>query len=171
MSVGVGDGVGVGGGYIPQYLPASVRKAAGQSAPDDHFTAGPDCRMVRTGRWCVDRGSSYPAIRTGIVSSSGPDVVVPMSSPDNHFTAAPDCRVKLSASQVRQWCPLLSNCPCRDHICRQCFASSCCRRLRPRRSFHCQSTLPCDRSAAGALVVLVVTQLSVLGLYLPPLCK
>ena len=43
--------------------------------------------------------------------------------------------------------------------------------LRPRRSFHCQSTLPCDVSATGALVVLVAVQLSVLGLYLPPVFK
>ena len=40
---------------------------------------------------------------------------------------------------------------------------------RPRRSFHCQSTLLCDSfAAAGALVVLVAVQLSVLGLYFPP---
>jgi hypothetical protein len=54
--------------------------------------------MVRTGRWCVDRGSGYPVIRTGVVSSSGPQVVNTSSSPDNHFTAAPDCRVTQSAS-------------------------------------------------------------------------
>ena len=39
---------------------------------------------------------------------------------------------------------------------------------RPRRSFHCQSRLPCDVRPAGALVVLVAVQLLVLGLYLPP---
>ena len=44
--------------------------------------------------------------------------------------------------------------------------------VRPRRSFHCQSTLPCDESRpAGALVVLVAVQLSVPGLYLPPVFK
>ena len=41
--------------------------------------------------------------------------------------------------------------------------------VRPRRSFHCLSRLPCDCSRAmGALVVLVSIQVSVLGLYLPP---
>ena len=43
--------------------------------------------------------------------------------------------------------------------------------VRPRRSFHCRSTLPCGSRASGALVVLVAVQLSVLGLYLPPVFK
>ena len=44
--------------------------------------------------------------------------------------------------------------------------------LRPRRSFGCQSTPPCERPrAAGAPVVLVAVQLFVLGLYLPPVFK
>ena len=44
--------------------------------------------------------------------------------------------------------------------------------LRPRRSFRCQSTLPCDSNrAVGALVVLVAVQLFVPGLYLPPVFK
>ena len=39
----------------------------------------------------------------------------------------------------------------------------------PRRSFRCRSRLPCEPvRAAGALVVLVAVQLSMLGLYLPP---
>ena len=43
---------------------------------------------------------------------------------------------------------------------------------RPRRSFQCQSRLQCDGSwASGTLVVLVVVQVSVLGLYLPPVLK
>ena len=45
-------------------------------------------------------------------------------------------------------------------------------RLRPRRSFHCRSRLQCASSRApGALVVLVAVQVSVLGLYLPPVLK
>ena len=44
--------------------------------------------------------------------------------------------------------------------------------IRPRRSFHCRSTLPCEPfGQSGALVVLVAVQLSVLGLYLPPVLK
>ena len=44
--------------------------------------------------------------------------------------------------------------------------------LHPRRSFHCRSRLPCDCARpAGAFVVLVAVQLSVPGLYLPPVFK
>ena len=47
-----------------------------------------------------------------------------------------------------------------------------CHCIRPRRSFRCRSRLPCDRlGQSGALVVLVAVQLSVLGLYLPPVFK
>ena len=52
------------------------------------------------------------------------------------------------------------------------FRNCRCRQLRPRRSFRCRSTLPCDSiGLSGALVVLVAVQLSVLGLYLPPVFK
>ena len=44
--------------------------------------------------------------------------------------------------------------------------------IRPKRSFRCPSRPPCDDwRATGALVVLVAVQLSVLGLYLPPVLK
>ena len=77
----------------------------------------------------------------------------------------------LSRSRARWWCWWLSNCLCWDCISRQC-SNRWCRCIRPRRSFRCQSRLPCDTSrAAGALVVLVAVQLSVLGLYLPPVLK
>ena len=50
--------------------------------------------------------------------------------------------------------------------------SNRCNQFHPRRSFHCQSTLLCAASRpVGALVVLVAVQVSVLGLYLPPVLK
>ena len=56
-------------------------------------------------------------------------------------------------------------CPCLDRIYRLCSPGQ----IRPRQSFHCQSRPPCDQLArSGALVVLVAVQLSVPGLYLPP---
>ena len=76
------------------YLPASVQRAAGIiSAPDDHFTAGPDCRVFVSGRGRVGGAGGCPTIRAGIVSPAG--VVEPKSTstPDDHFTAGPDCRV------------------------------------------------------------------------------
>ena len=46
------------------------------------------------------------------------------------------------------------------------------RSIRPRRSFRCRSTQPCDMIVQlGAFVVLVAVQLSVPGLYLPPVFK
>ena len=43
--------------------------------------------------------------------------------------------------------------------------------LRPRRSFHCRSTLPCEISAGRRVGGASGVQLSVLGLYLPPVFK
>ena len=64
-----------------------------------------------------------PTVGAGIVSPAGVQTVLPViSAPDNHFAAGPDCRVS-------------------------------------------------DFGAEGALVVLVAVQLSVLGLYLPPVFK
>ena len=60
----------------------------------------------------------------------------------------------------------------RRSICRRCYTSNAVAIVRPRRSFHCRSTLPCDSlRAAGALVMLVAVQLSVPGSYLPPVFR
>ena len=94
------------------------------SAPDDHFAAGPHCRVKASGSGCVGGARGRPTIGAGIVPAAGVQVIDPS------------------------------------------------RQIHPRRSFHCRSTLPCDSlGAAGALVVLVAVQLSVLGLYLPPVFK
>jgi hypothetical protein len=75
------------------------------------------------------------------------------------------------AQRAHWWCWWLSNYQCWDCISRQCSICWCRSYIRPRRSFHCRSKLPCDYRPAGALVVLVAVQLSVLGLYLPPVFK
>ena len=106
----------VPGLYLPPVLKFTL--VPRRSAPDDHFTADPDCRVTASGSGRVGCAGGYPTIRTGIVFAAG----VPLSS------------------------------------------------LRPKRSFHCRSKLPCEKyRAEGAFVVLVAVQLSVLGLYLPPL--
>ena len=93
-------------------------------------------------------------------------------APDDHFTASPHCRVRDPEQQARWWCWWLSNYLCWDCISRRCSNSYCCHPTRPRRSFRCRSTLRCDSlGQSGALVVLVAVQLSVLGLYLPPVFK
>ena len=37
-------------------------------APDDHFTARPDCRVIGSSRWRVGGAGGCPVIRAGIVS-------------------------------------------------------------------------------------------------------
>ena len=65
----------------------------------------------------------------------------------------------------------LSNCPCQDCISRLCSGRRI-RRSHPRQSFRCLPRLLCAGiGLSGALMVLVAVQLSVLGLYLPPVLK
>ena len=143
-----------------------------QSAPDDHFAAGPDCRVNGLGRrarwWCW--WPSNCRCRDCIsrrCSNSCAAIVHPRRS----F----HCRSTLPCDSIGQrarwWCWWPSNCPWRDCISRRCSKARVAV-IRPRRSFHCRSRLPCERiGAAGALVVLVAVQLSVPGLYLPPVFK
>ena len=91
------------------------------STPNDHFTAGPDCRLKGSGFGRVGRAGGYPTICAGMVSPASVQGVGSSSNstPNDHFTVSPNRRVSWSRPE-------------------------------------------------GALVVLVAVQLSVLGLYLPP---
>ena len=94
------------------------------------------------------------------------------SAPDDHFTAGPDCRVKVSGLRVRWWCWWLSNCRCRDCICRRCSIIVVAVKDPPQTIISLPvHTAVWDSRPTGALVVLVAVQLSVLGLYLPPVFK
>ena len=62
-------------------------------APNDHFPAGPDCRVMRSGVGRVGGAGGYPTIRVGIVSSAGIEELAGLPPPNDHFTAGPDCRV------------------------------------------------------------------------------
>ena len=164
------------------------------SAPDDHFTAGPDCRVTVSGSGRVGDAGGCPTVRAGIVSARRCSRrLLVVSTPDDHFAAGPHCRVIDSRRRARWWCWWLSNCRCRDCICPpvfkklplsnsapddhfaagpHCRVSGSCRGrvggaggcptvgagivspagvqrtadlVRPRRSFRCRSTLPCDR--------------------------
>ena len=128
--------------------------------------------MTCSGRGRVGGAGGCPTVGAGIVSAAGVQIAwIADSAPDDHFTASPHCRVKVSGSRARWWCWWLSNYRCWDCICRRC-SNRCRRHIRPRRSFRCRSRLPCDcLGQLGALVVLVAVQLSVLGLYLPPVFK
>ena len=72
--------------------------------------------------------------------------------------------------RARWWCWWLSNCRCWDYISRRCSME---RGYLPPQTI---ISLPVHTAvgpsrAEGALVVLVAVQLSVLGLYLPPVLK
>ena len=69
------------------------------SAPDDHFTAGPDCRVEPSGIRRVRSASRRPTIEIGIVSAAGIEIgCVISSTPDDHVASGPDCRVTPSRS-------------------------------------------------------------------------
>src|SRR5205814_2267635 len=92
----------VGAGIIST---AGVQKvdsigSSGTSAPDDHFTAGPHCRVTGSSSGRVDRTGDCPTIHAVIVSSAGihPADNLVISTPNDHFTAGPHCRVLGSAN-------------------------------------------------------------------------
>src|SRR5207244_13402085 len=68
------------------------------SAPKDHFTAGPDYRVIDSRRRRVGGAGCCPTVCAGIVSPAGAKILRQViSAPDDHFIAGPDCRVMLSA--------------------------------------------------------------------------
>ena len=125
--------------------PAGVENVAAiKSAPDDHFTASPHCRVKVSGSGCVGGAGGCPTIRAGIVSPAGVQVA---------------CRCQI---RPRRSFRCRSTLPCdvsgsgrvggaggrptiRAGIVSPAGVQSWRQHLRPRRSFHCQSTLPCDR--------------------------
>ena len=63
------------------YLPP-VFKTAAISAPDDHFAAGPDCRVKLSGIGRVGGAGGCPTIGAGIVSAAGVQKVpLPLTPP------------------------------------------------------------------------------------------
>ena len=57
------------------------RKLPSKSAPDDHFTAGPDCGVNVSGSGRVGGAGGCPTIRAGIVSPAGVQMVPPSYPP------------------------------------------------------------------------------------------
>ena len=75
--------------------------AVNNATPDDHFTVGPDCRVIFSASGRVGRGGGCPGIRAGIVSSARIQRIRSISpAPDDHFTAGPYCRVLGSGRRV-----------------------------------------------------------------------
>ena len=85
------------------YLPPVFRSVAVLTAPHDHFTAGPNCRVICSGRGAVTGARGCPAIRIWIVSPAGIETVTVFitSTPHNHFTAGPHGCMHNSGRQAR----------------------------------------------------------------------
>src|SRR5438874_13376654 len=70
--------------------PARVQIRTGISSPDDHLTAGPDCREFLSANGRVWRAGGCPVVRARIVSPAGVqkcDAII--SAPDDHFSPTP----------------------------------------------------------------------------------
>jgi hypothetical protein len=67
------------------------------SAPDDHLSAGPHCRVIVPGRWRIDRARGCPTVCAGAVSPAGVHQgAAADSAPDDHFAARPYRSVSVS---------------------------------------------------------------------------
>src|SRR5213080_4255376 len=92
-----------GAGGSPTVHAGKVSTAGVRSkfpTPDDHFTAGPDCRVQPPGRGRVGQAGGSPTIRARKVPPAvahGP--CVSNAAPNDHFTASPYRRVIGSASR------------------------------------------------------------------------
>ena len=84
--------------WAPTVPPAGIRSARSNicSAPNDHFTAGPHCRVKISARGRIDSAGGYPTIGARIVSPAGVSIVAVFSAPNDHFTTGPDGGVNLS---------------------------------------------------------------------------
>ena len=142
------------------------------STPDDHFTAGPDCRVslsARWARWWCWWPSNYPC--WDCISrrcSRTPGCI--NSAPDDHFAAGPHCRVSSRRAgalvvlvAVQLFVPGLYLPPVFKRIAVTIST--------PDDHFTAGPDCRVPIRPEGALVVLVAVQLSVLGLYLPPVFK
>src|SRR5436190_2216565 len=82
---------------LGSYLPPVKVEIFIDSAPDDHFAAGPDCRVKDSCKRGVSSAGSNPTIRDRVVSAASIRAIVAItSSPHNHLTARPHSAVTVS---------------------------------------------------------------------------
>ena len=126
------------------YLPAGVQIAAAViSAPDDHFAAGPHCRVSSSASGRAGGAGGCPTVGAGIVSPAGVQKLPSKSTPDDHFAAGPHCRVTTPRAAGALVVLVAVQLSVLGLYRRRC-SNSRRHHLRPRRSFRCRSTLPCD---------------------------
>ena len=78
--------------------PASFHSIAIISAPNDHFTAGPHCRVIKAGIGCVGVGGC-PTVGAWMIFSTGVKLGGnTLAAPDDHFTACPHSGVTVAGS-------------------------------------------------------------------------
>ena len=121
-----------------------LSRAAGTAAPDDHFAAGPDRRV----RFFLVPGALVVVVgvQLSVVGLYLPPVFKRKkslsSAPNDHFAAGPDCRVPLAAfggvggAGGRPTIRARIVSPAGVQVTPTAVSH-------PKRSFHCQSKLPC----------------------------
>ena len=116
--------------------PASVKiDAVIISAPDDHFTAGPHCRVIRIG--ASGALVVLVAVQLSVLGLYLPPVLNTLTlviRPRRSFRCRSTLPCDAIGQRARWWCWWLSNCRCRDRISRRCSNSRCFRYIRPTRS-------------------------------------
>ena len=75
--------------YLPPVFKMYCVNGCRVSAPDDHFAAGPDCRVNVSGSGRVGGAGGCPAIRAGIVSPAGVKEVSITSCPPQTIISLP----------------------------------------------------------------------------------
>ena len=132
------------------YLPPVFKLLPLFSAPDDHFAAGPDCRVRVSGSGRAGGAGGCPTVCAGIVSPAGVQI---RPSTSIHPRRSFRCRSTLPCEPSRPAGALVVlvavQLSCWDYISRRYSNIVDCYQLRPRRSFGCRSTLPCDARASG----------------------
>ena len=131
--------------------PASVQiKSEVCSAPDDHLHASPNCRVRHSFFGRIGGAGGSPAISAGIVSpASVNNAVAVKSAPVNHLTVGPNCRVtpaRIGRISDAGGCPGISA----GIVSPASLRNVSCRHIRPSRSSHCRSKLPCGLLAQRA---------------------
>ena len=126
---------------------------------------------------CLDRDRGRAvvlvAVQLSVPGSYLPPVLkrLPLfkPAPDDHSAAGPHCRVidsRVGRVGGAGGCPTIS-----ARVISAAGIKNVGMSIRPRRSFSCRSTPRCVVKTQGAPVSLAAVQLSVLGLYLPPVFK
>ena len=73
---------------------AAVIVSAAGSAPDDHFTASPNCGVRRSCLRYIDLAGRYPTVRARCVPGAGVErAAAAGAAPDDHFAPSPHCSV------------------------------------------------------------------------------